>query len=249
MNNVSFTETQKSMDERDDLCSEIPVLALLNAMTRITYRNFCIIDFKNQKLLYVSDNTNSLCGRSGADIQDMGFTFFQKHLPKEGYALLKEIKKATDEFLSSVPIENRANYTLSHDINIMNNLTNEYRLVNHQFTPITFHEGNIDLCLCITSIAPHNETRTIELWHKDKKKYWRYNLKSKSWNLVPPINLKSAEKEVIKLSAEGYSITEMANKMNKSFDTIKFYRKNLFRKLEADNITEALSRAMAKHLL
>ena len=37
--------------------------------------------------------------------------------------------------------------------------------------------------------------------------------------------------------------------MNKSFDTIKFYRKVLFKKLKVENITEAVSYAMAKQLI
>lgn len=37
--------------------------------------------------------------------------------------------------------------------------------------------------------------------------------------------------------------------MNKSFDTIKFYRKSIFKKLEVESITEAISVVVSKKLL
>ncbi len=248
-NPISFIDVDHFSSEEEHLQELLPSFKVLNAITRVTYRNIAIIDFLNNNFLYVSDNTNSLCGRPGAEIKEMGFDFFRKHTSKEEYSTMVELKRATDEFLESIPEECSTNYTVSHDINIVNNVTCKYSIVNHQFTPITLHDGKIWLCLCVTSIAPHNSIGNTELWHKDKRKSWKYNSRTKCWNLVPAIHLKSSEKEVIKLSAQGYSINEMASKMNKSFDTIKFYRKNLFKKLEVDNITEALSRALCKHLL
>ena len=74
-------------------------------------------------------------------------------------------------------------------------------------------------------------------------------MENKLWRIVPGIALKEEEKEVVRLSAQGYSIAEMADRMNKSFDTIKSYRKSLFRKLDVDNISEAVSRAVTKRLI
>lgn len=249
MNNASFNEMDSSL-EMNPLDNILPAIDILDAITRVTYRNICIMDLKDKRFLYVSDNTNSLCGRSGSEIKDMGFTFFKKHVSEEEYSILVSLQKATNEFLLDIPVENRKNYTVSHDINIKNNVTNKYNLVNHQFTPISFDlEKRIRYWLCITSISPNTEVGNTQLWQKDKKKCWKFHYNSKTWHLIPAIRLKSAEKEVITLSAQGYSIVEMADKMNKSFDTIKFYRKNLFKKLEVDNITEALSRALCHHLL
>ena len=56
--------------------------------------------------------------------------------------------------------------------------------------------------------------------------------------------LKDMEKDVLKLSAMGYTMNEIAGEVNRSFDTVKSYRKSLFEKLGVNNITEAISFAM-----
>ena len=56
--------------------------------------------------------------------------------------------------------------------------------------------------------------------------------------------LKDMEKDVLKLSAMCYTMNEIAGEVNRSFDTVKSYRKSLFEKLGVNNITEAISFAM-----
>ena len=51
------------------------------------------------------------------------------------------------------------------------------------------------------------------------------------------------------LSSRGYSVGEIAEKMHKSEDTVKLCRKQLFDKLDAGNITEAMAYAVNYGLL
>ena len=61
--------------------------------------------------------------------------------------------------------------------------------------------------------------------------------------------LKEMEKEVLKLSAMGYTMNEIADKINRSFDTVKSYRRTLLEKLEVANISEAISFAINYRLI
>jgi DNA-binding CsgD family transcriptional regulator len=54
------------------------------------------------------------------------------------------------------------------------------------------------------------------------------------------IKLKNTEKEVLKLAAMGFDLEETAKIMIKSFNTIRTYRKNIFKKLNVNNISEAI---------
>ena len=40
------------------------------------------------------------------------------------------------------------------------------------------------------------------------------------------------EKQILTLSAQGYTMKEIAEKMLRSFDTVKFYRRQIFEKLD-----------------
>ena len=53
-------------------------------------------------------------------------------------------------------------------------------------------------------------------------------------------NLTDGEKEVITLSIQGYTMTEIGDRMCLSPETIKKYRKQIFEKLGVRNITEAI---------
>lgn len=61
--------------------------------------------------------------------------------------------------------------------------------------------------------------------------------------------LKPKEKYVLLLCSQGLTMNEIADKMCRSIDTIKFYRRNLFEKIGTKNITEALTFATIYKLL
>ena len=61
--------------------------------------------------------------------------------------------------------------------------------------------------------------------------------------------LTDGEKAVIILSIQGYTMTEIGDKMCLSPETIKKYRKQIFEKLGVRNITEAIIAATNNKLL
>ena len=70
-----------------------------------------------------------------------------------------------------------------------------------------------------------------------------YSLEAHRWKSRETITLKPEEKQILTLSAQGYTMKEIAEQMLRSFDTIKFYRRQIFEKLDVQNITEALALA------
>jgi len=57
------------------------------------------------------------------------------------------------------------------------------------------------------------------------------------------------EKQVLKLSAEGAPIKQIAGKLGISVRTVEKHRSNIFRKTNSGNIIEAVNYAQKKHLL
>ena len=81
------------------------------------------------------------------------------------------------------------------------------------------------------------------------KQFWKYNRLNRKWTEMDRPELKEMEKEVLKLSAMGYTMNEIAEKINRSFDTVKSYRRTLLEKLEVANISEAISFAINYRLI
>lgn len=244
----SIDETSRMIGAEDT--DWFTCLDVLEGLSRMTYRSFCIVDYMERRFLYVSDNTLSMCGRSPEEIISMGSDFYTEYVPEEDLKMISLARDAAAQFLETIPKEEKYNYILSYDFHIKNAVTDIQSLINHKYTPLKITEdGKVKLAICLTSMSPHSSSGIIEIMHKNRLDYWIYDLFNKNWKKKDRIVLKKEEKEVIKLSAQGFSISDMAEHMNKSFDTIKFYRKSLFRKLEVDSITEALSQAVCKRLL
>ena len=72
---------------------------------------------------------------------------------------------------------------------------------------------------------------------------------SKKWIQSTAIELNDYEKDVLRLSAQGYTMNEISEHIHKSIDTIKGYKRVLFEKLEVGNITEALGLATQNKLI
>lgn len=81
------------------------------------------------------------------------------------------------------------------------------------------------------------------------KSYYEYSLDKHKWIKKEGITLSEMERDVLILSAQGYTMNDIADKLCKSVDTIKACKRALFSKLGVKNIAEALSYATNYRLL
>lgn len=222
----------------------------IDAFSRSTYKSVYVIDYYKQNFLYVSDNPVFLCGMSAEEVKELGYNFYINHVPPEDLELLLEINRVGFQFLNDIPIEENKDYTLSYDFHIVNKDSNRKRLINHQITPLRFTDsGQLWLGLCAASISSANKPGNIVISKKKSKEYWLYNQNTKRWEIIQRPELKDMEKDVLKLSAMGYTMNEIAAEVNRSFNTVKSYRKSLFQKLGVNNITEAINIGMNHRLI
>ena len=76
---------------------------------------------------------------------------------------------------------------------------------------------------------------------------WKYNRISKKWKEMPRFELKDIELNVLKYSAMGYTMNEIADLVHRSFDSVKVYRKTILEKTyksaekEAQNMQQKLN--------
>ena len=82
-----------------------------------------------------------------------------------------------------------------------------------------------------------------------ERSYFEYSTLRHKWEKKEGITLSETERDVLRLSAQGYTMNEIADEMCRSVDSVKFYRRNLFERLEVKNITEALSYSAIYKLL
>jgi DNA-binding CsgD family transcriptional regulator len=170
------------------------------------------------------------------------------NVPQVELPMLTELNRAGFSAFNATPCEDKMRCLMSYDFHILS--IKKKLLVNHKITPLLLNElGQVWLALCTVSLSSHKEAGHIEFRRMGTSQHQVYSLTEHQWIPQEEIRLKTEEKEVLVLSARGYTMKEIAEKVCKSIDTVKFYRKQVFEKLEVENITEALSFAINYGLL
>lgn len=218
------------------------------AFARSTHQCVYIIDYFKQNFLYVSENLAYWCGQPAEKIRDFGYKFYLDYVPEKEQQMLLEINKKGFNLFNEIPIAERPDYTISYDFHIRHG--KKLRLVNHHLTPIVLtKDGRIWLALCTLSMSARNTPGYIILKKSGSKAYYEYSLDKHKWIKKEGITLSEAERDVLTLSAQGYTMNDIAEKLCKSVDTIKACKRALFAKLDVKNIAEALSYATNYKLL
>lgn len=221
----------------------------LEAVSRMTNKSIYVIDYFKKNFLHVSQNALFLCGMSAEKVKDMGYDFYLHHVAETDLPLLLTINRIGFSFAESIDSKNRLEYTLSYDFNMIQP-SGKRLLIHHEITPLHLTQnGEIWLALCLVSLSSQTNSGNIEITRQGHNLCWRYDIESNKWIQYDGIELRDYEKDILRLSAQGYTINEISDKIYKSIDTIKGYRRVLFEKLGAGNITEAISIAIQYKLI
>ena len=218
------------------------------AFSRASYQSVYIIDYFRQNFLYVSPNPMFLCGLSPERVKDLGYQFYLDFVPKDEQPFLLMLNKAGFSFYNDIPVSERKDWYISYDFHILNN--GSKILINHKLTPVALtSDGRIWLALCVVSAATHTDAGHIEMHRVGSSEYFEYSTVSRRWIKKQMPTLTDGEKSVLTLSIQGYTMSEIADKICLSPDTIKKYRKRIFEKLDVRNISEAIAAATNNKLI
>ena len=218
------------------------------AFSRSSYQSVYIIDYFRQNFLYVSPNPMFLCGLSPEQMKELGYRFYLGYVPEDEQPMLLTLNKAGFAFYNDIPVDERKDWYISYDFHILNE--GRKILVNHKLTPLALtSDGRIWLALCVVSAATHTDGGHIEMHRTGTSEFFEYNISSRRWNRRQMPSLSDGEKSVLTLSIQGYTMSEIADKICLSPDTIKKYRKRIFEKLDVRNISEAIVAATNNKLL
>jgi len=233
----------------DELKKTANYLEPVKAFARTTYKSIYIIDYEKKGFEYVSENPLFLCGETAEEVKEMGYAFYFKYVIKEDLDLLLKINTVGFDFYEKIPVEERIYHTISYDFHLKNKEGKTF-LINQKLTPMFLNnKGKIWKAICIISLSNEQKSGNIKIYKKGDNKIFKYDLEGDFWKATEKIKLSNREKEVLHFSIRGYTIGEIAETIFVSPDTVKFHRRNLFRKLEVANISEAISFATNNKLI
>lgn len=218
------------------------------AFSRSSYQSVYIIDYFRQNFLYVSPNPMFLCGLTPERVKESGYRFYLEFVPEDEHPLLLTLNRAGFAFFNDIPVTERKDWYITYDFHLLN--SGRKILINHKLTPLALtSDGRIWLALCVVSAATHADAGHIEMHRVDSSEYFEFSTVSRRWIKKQMPTLTDGEKSVLTLSIQGYTMSEIADKICLSPDTVKKYRKRIFEKLEVRNISEAIAAATNNKLL
>lgn len=225
------------------------IIAVTDALARTTNQSLYIIDYNRKNFLYVSPNPLFLCEHTPEQVQQMGYAFYAQVVPEEEIGMLIELNDAGFKLFHQQPREARLEMTIEYDFHINYPGTNSM-LIHHKLTPILLNKsGNVWLALCVVSLSPRLLAGNVTVTRKHSATHYEYSFQSRKWKELPNIELTQRETDVLRLSVKGYSNIEIAGRLFVDVNTVKFHKKKLFQKLEAENITEAIGIATNLRLI
>lgn len=221
----------------------------IKAFARLTYESVYVIDYEKMAFEYVSENPLFLCGYSPNEVLDLGYEFYFKNVPEKDLALLSLINEAGFDFFAKLPGEEKKHYSITYDFHLINR-EGKPTLINHKLTPLFLTgEGKMWKAMCIVSISHHQQAGNICIYKQGTDDLWELNIESKIWQKSQKPKLSKREIEILQLHAQGLTINQIAEKIFVAPDTVKYYRRRIFERLEVSNMVEALSRAVNSKMI
>lgn len=219
-------------------------LEVVKAFARLTYESIYVINYETMTFEYVSENPLFLCGYSSAEVMALGYDFYFKNVPESDLKLLHSINEAGFDFFESLPGEEKIQYSITYDFYLVNR-DGKKILINHKLTPLLLtREKKMWKAMCVVSISHHKSPGNICIHKQGSDTIWELDLKDKAWRRSEKPKLTKREIEVLHLYAQGLSINEIAEKVSVTPDTVKYYRRQIFDRLNVSTIAEALSYAV-----
>jgi DNA-binding CsgD family transcriptional regulator len=236
----SYQNTVREISSAD-LHQTFNYLEPIKAFARTTNKCVFIIDYQKKGFDYVSDHPLFLCGHSGEEVEKLGYEFYLQYVLKEDLELLLSANNAGFDFYDKLPLPDRKKHVISYDFRLKNK-ENKIIFVHQELTPLFLTaEGKIWKALCIVSLAIANRPGNIQIYKEGDNKVFKYHLEEKFWSTTLKIELTERELEILRLSARGFTMNDIAKALFISPDTVKFHKKKFFEKLDVSNVSEAIA--------
>lgn len=222
------------------------LIHLIQLILSNEYESFYIIDYSRKEFVYVHDNPLFLCGHSAQEVQCMGYDFYAQYVHPEDIPFLFEVNDiGFRKYQELSKKEREKDGYISYDFRIKNG--DIYLPVHHTLIPLVKNKRQeIVWALCKVSLTEQKCPGIIMAKVGEKEITW--NRETRCWEEIQRPQLSEKEKEIVRLSIQGFTEKEMSDKLLLSESAIKKRKKILFQKLRVKNMSEAIIYCTNKRL-
>lgn len=233
----------------DEHLQQHDYLEAIKAFARLSYESIYVIDYERMGFEYVSDNPLFLSGHTAEEVLELGYEFYFKNVPEADLQMLANINQAGFDYFDKLPFDERRQYSITYDFHLITK-DGKHLLINHKLTPLFLTaEGKIWKAICVVSISNHKHAGNVFISKQGTDTIWQLDIKSNTWQKFVKPKLTKREVEILHLHAQGLTINQIAEKIFVSPDTVKYYRRRIFDRLNVNNVAEALAYAVNSKII
>lgn len=215
----------------------------MQTLESMTSGCFYMIDYRTCRLIYTSGYIpfmESDFGKSGHTISTEDI---ERAIDNDERMKLVRAHCAKNQFLASIPVENRMDMVFHTDLRLRSRDRVEQTL-HLKCIPQAFTKNGLPwLEIYTVTFSPNRNTGMLMMTDKKLHANYLYDSRTGTWNKLRNHNLSMMEWRILSLSSQGKSELEISTLLFHSVSSIKKTKKSIFGKLGVKNTIEALQMA------
>ena len=238
---LSATDIDYAVWERDK--------SRLHRLSKISHCCTFVVDVYKCSYTYASSNFVDLLGYDSHKIETLEkqSDYLESRIHPDDRAQLVALQVTLSQFIYSLPLEQRNDYSNIYSFRILNAKQQYIRVTSRHQVLEQDHNGKAWLIIGNMDISP--DQKKSEMVDCTVLNLKNGELFSPSLSFQPSTNLTNREIEVLRLIQKGLLSKEIADKLCISIHTVNIHRQNLLRKLGVQNSIEAIRLGQKSGLL
>lgn len=217
-------------------------IEMAKAMANLSYQGVFLLRISVDKFIYTSDYPLLRCGFSEEQMLNMGMNELHSRIPDSEKTFIANAGNTIMYEFNNIPIEYRQRLSVHFNFHIHSE--GRKVMVCHKLQLLDFGEGGKPgLILGVVSPSVHGDKTRVMACIRGTDYTYSYSPEQEGWVPVAVAHLSEDELTMLRLSMQGYSMEEIGALMFRATETIKFYRRQVFLKLNVKNIPEAVAYA------
>ncbi len=224
-------------------------LNLINAFSRLTFQISLVIDPHKNEIAFVSQKFYDVfCDMKYKKcLEGIGVKkFFANFATEESLRSFNEVYSSLADFFHEHTEYAKTDYIFECGLIHKFNASQLYFSIT--LTPFSVTEG-VTYYLCVISVPTTSKLRLPKMWIANTYTAYSYNFKQHKWYAFGFKPLTQIEKNILALSAQGLTLSEISKILFKSVETIKTTRRKIFQKIGVSNIQQATMFALNHNII
>lgn len=215
----------------------------INAMNNLTYNGIFIYDNFKMDHFYLTPNTFGRLGYKRSDVNNIGRIFIDAFITPEGQKAIWKAYAYYQQYVWSHSEDEKRNIVLY--CNYDNLAKDNRQLPCVKYTPLEFApDGRVWLSLGITTTEPHQKNDIFGIQNITRGEIVTYDMQTDQWTTQKVPTLSTRERVILLLMGQGRAVQSVAERLGMSENTVATHRKNIFKKLGAHTVAEAMAFAV-----